>query len=107
MEDQTRFWIAQEVAETKYTADLKPLFKLGKKIAHKQPKTLITDGAPNFHEVSDEGYSQTVWHFRGSALWDNYKLDKYEEPFFLVSLWFSVLYWRFYSGDTALALYSL
>jgi transposase-like protein len=51
MDDQTRFWIAQEVAETKYTADLRPLFKLGKKLTGKQPKTLITDGAPNFHEA--------------------------------------------------------
>jgi transposase-like protein len=51
MDDQTRYWIAQEAAETKYTADLKPLFKLGKRIAKKQPKTLITDGAPNFHEA--------------------------------------------------------
>jgi putative transposase len=59
MDDQTRFWIAQEVAETKYTADLRPLFKLGKKIAHKQPKTLITDGAPNFHEAfKDEFWTQ-------------------------------------------------
>lgn len=51
MDDQTRFWIAQEVADTKYTADLRPLFKLGKQIAEKKPKTLITDGAPNFHEA--------------------------------------------------------
>jgi len=51
MDDQTRFWIAQEVADTKNTADLRPLFKLGKEIAEKQPKTLITDGAPNFHEA--------------------------------------------------------
>ncbi len=51
MDDQTRFWIAQEVADTKYTADLRPLFKLGKAVAEKQPKTLITDGAPNFHEA--------------------------------------------------------
>jgi transposase-like protein len=51
MADQTRFWIAQEVADTKFTADLRPLFKLGKAIADKQPKTLITDGAPNFHEA--------------------------------------------------------
>ena len=51
MDDQTRFWIAQEVADTKYTADLRPLFKLGKAIAEKQPKTLITDGAANFHEA--------------------------------------------------------
>jgi transposase-like protein len=57
MDDQTRFWIAQEVADTKFTADLRPLFKEGKKIAGKQPKTLITDGAPNFHEA----YEQEFW----------------------------------------------
>jgi transposase-like protein len=51
MDDQTRFWIAQEVADTKYTADIRPLFRFGRKIAGKQPKTLITDGAPNFHEA--------------------------------------------------------
>ena len=51
MDDETRFWIAQEVADTKNTADVRPLFKLGKEIAEKQPKTLITDGAPNFHEA--------------------------------------------------------
>jgi transposase-like protein len=61
MDDQTRFWIAQEVADTKYTADIRPLFKLGKKIAHKQPKTLITDGAPNFHEAfKDEFWTQKI-----------------------------------------------
>jgi transposase-like protein len=51
MDDQTRFWIAQEVADTKFTADLRPLFQLGKQAAEKSPKTLITDGAPNFHEA--------------------------------------------------------
>ena len=54
MDDQTRFWIAQEVADTKFTADLRPLFQLGKKVARKQPKTLITDGAPNFHEAYEK-----------------------------------------------------
>ena len=28
MDDQIRFWMAQEVVETKFTDDLKPLFKL-------------------------------------------------------------------------------
>jgi transposase-like protein len=61
MDDQTRFWIAQEVAETKYTADLRPLFQQGKRIAEKQPKTLITDGAPNFHEAfKDEFWTQKM-----------------------------------------------
>ena len=51
MDDQTRFWIAQEVADTKFTADIRELFQQGKKIAEKKPKTLITDGAANFHEA--------------------------------------------------------
>jgi transposase-like protein len=51
MDDETRFWIAKEVANTKYTADLQPLFKKGQQFADKKPQTLITDGAPNFHEA--------------------------------------------------------
>ena len=56
MDDQTRFWIAQEVADTKNTADARPLFQQGKRISGKQPKTLITDGAPNFHEAYEKEF---------------------------------------------------
>ncbi len=51
MDDETRFWIAQQVADTKYTADVAPLFKKGKEVAEKRPNTLISDGAPNFHQA--------------------------------------------------------
>lgn len=57
MDDQTRFWIAQEVASTKYTADVRPLLELGKAVAGKKPKTFITDGAANFHEA----YMKEFW----------------------------------------------
>lgn len=57
MDDQTRFWIAQEVADTKYTADVRPLLDLGKAVAGKKPKTFITDGAANFHEA----YMKEFW----------------------------------------------
>jgi len=61
MDEQTRFWIAQEVAESKYTADVRPLFQQGKRIARKNPKALITDGAPNFHEAyKHEFYTQRL-----------------------------------------------
>jgi len=60
LDDQTRFWIAQEVADTKYTADVRPLFAKGKIIAGKSPKTLITDGAPNFREA----YKDEFWTSR-------------------------------------------
>ena len=33
MDDETRFWISQQVAETKNTADKTPLFSKGKEIA--------------------------------------------------------------------------
>jgi hypothetical protein len=56
MDDQTRFWIAQEVADTKFTADIRPLFQKGKEIAEKNPRTLITDGAPNFHEAHEKEF---------------------------------------------------
>jgi putative transposase len=49
MDDETRFWIAQQVAETKNTADITPLFSKGKDVAGTIPNTLISDGAPNFH----------------------------------------------------------
>ncbi|AIC15250.1 DDE-type integrase/transposase/recombinase [Nitrososphaera viennensis] len=51
MDDETRFWIAQQVADTKYTQDVRPLFNEGREIAGKKPMTLISDGAPNFHNA--------------------------------------------------------
>ncbi|HKZ42174.1 MAG TPA: DDE-type integrase/transposase/recombinase [Candidatus Hodarchaeales archaeon] len=51
MDEQTRFWIAQEVAETKYTADVRSLFQLAKQVAGKTPRTLVSQGAANFHEA--------------------------------------------------------
>ena len=44
------------MAETKYTADLRPLLQQGKRIAEKRPKTLITDRAPNFHEAYEKEF---------------------------------------------------
>jgi transposase-like protein len=52
MDNDTRFWIAQQVADTKYTADIAPLFKAGKETAGKVPHTVITDGAFNFVSIS-------------------------------------------------------
>ena len=49
MNDETRFWIAKEVSDTNYHADVHDLFKQGRKIAGKAPFHIITDGAPNFH----------------------------------------------------------
>jgi putative transposase len=51
MDDETRFWIAQEVADNKGTSDVRPLFREGKMIAGKKPLALISDKARNFHDA--------------------------------------------------------
>ncbi len=56
MDDETRFWIAQEVADTKYTHDARELLRMGKVIAQKTPATLITDGLKSYHDAYFKEY---------------------------------------------------
>jgi transposase-like protein len=44
MDDETRFWIAQEVAESKDRHDAREIFYKARWLMKKQPKTFITDG---------------------------------------------------------------
>jgi transposase-like protein len=84
MDEQTRFWIAQEVADTKYTADIRPLFQLAKAIAGKTPKTLVSDGAANFHEAYNKEFRTTkletrtehIRHIRLSGDYNNNKMER-------------------------------
>jgi len=57
MDDETRFWIAQEVAESKYKHDARKLFQLGVMATGKKPMTLITDGLPAYHDA----YKKEFW----------------------------------------------
>lgn len=59
LDDSSRFWIASQVANTKYTEDVRPLFKKSQDVAGKRPKTLLSDGARNFMQAhKKEWYSQ-------------------------------------------------
>lgn len=51
MDDETRFWIAKEVGDTKYKHDAGNLFRLGKKVTRTKPKVLITDGLQAYHQA--------------------------------------------------------
>ena len=51
MDDQTRFLIAQEVADTKDTHDVRHLFQMAKVRAQKNPQVLITDGLRSYHDA--------------------------------------------------------
>jgi transposase-like protein len=60
MDDETRFWIAQEVADTKHGYDARELLRMGKEIAEKTPATFITDGLASYHEA----YLKEYWTAR-------------------------------------------
>jgi putative transposase len=49
MDDETRFWIAQEVADTKERHDVRSLFAKSRNLMGKKPQTIITDGMEAYH----------------------------------------------------------
>jgi len=51
MDDETRFWIAQEVADTKDTHDARHLFEMARERTGKKPGVLITDGLRSYHDA--------------------------------------------------------
>jgi transposase-like protein len=57
LDDQTRFWIAQQIAENKGTSDVRPMFREAREITEKKPESLISDGAHNFHRA----YMKEYW----------------------------------------------
>jgi len=57
LDDETRFWTAQEVAESKYKHNARRLFQLGVKATGKKPMTIITDGLPAYHDA----YKKEFW----------------------------------------------
>jgi putative transposase len=59
MDDETRFWIAQEVAETKEKHDARTLFIRARSLTGKKPKTLITDGLQSYSTACQQVYGQS------------------------------------------------
>ena len=57
MDSETRFWIAQEVANRKEGHDASSLFRLGKEITNMKPKVIITDGLHSYSEA----YRKEFW----------------------------------------------
>ena len=83
MDDETRFWIAQQVSGSKYTTDVRPLFKKAKEIAGKRPNVLISDGATNFNQAfKDEFFtrrkprSRHIRHIRLQGDHNNNKMER-------------------------------
>ena len=51
MDNETRFWIAQEVADSKFKHDARSLLKIGKGVAKKTPSVFVTDGLPAYNDA--------------------------------------------------------
>ena len=85
MDVETRFWIAQQVADTKYTADITPIFRQGKELAGKAPTTIITDGAFNFSSAFHKAFwrenkalaIQHIRHVRMSGDRNNNRMERF------------------------------
>jgi len=82
MDDETRYWIAQEVAESKYKHDARMLFQLGQKVTGKKPMTLITDGLPAYHDAFNKEFwtmkKPRVEHINAIKLSGNMNNNKME-----------------------------
>jgi transposase-like protein/predicted RNA-binding Zn-ribbon protein involved in translation (DUF1610 family) len=60
IDDETRYWIAQEVADSKHKHDAAGLFHEGKQLMDKVPAVLITDGLASYHDAfNKEFYTNT------------------------------------------------
>lgn len=57
MDSETRFWIAQEVANRKEGHDASSLFRAGKEVTQTKPKVIITDGLHSYSEA----YRKEFW----------------------------------------------
>jgi len=58
MDDETRYWIAQEVADSKDKHDAKALFADAKEITGRRPEKLITDGLRSHHDAFNKTFYQ-------------------------------------------------
>jgi transposase-like protein len=78
MDDETRFLIAQEVAETKEKHDARLLFFRAKRLMEKQPKTLITDGLQSYSVASKQVFEGTkhIREIRLSGKIHNNKMER-------------------------------
>jgi putative transposase len=62
MDDETRFWISQQIAYHKGKSSLRRLFHEAKEMTGKEPAIIISDGAPNFKHAIKKEYSPLTKH---------------------------------------------
>ncbi len=83
MDDETRFWIAQEVAGSKESYDARRLFSKAREIAGKKPMTMITDGLHSYSEAYRKEFwtqknprTEHIRHIRFAGDHNNNKMER-------------------------------
>jgi len=56
MDDETRFWIAQEVADSKFKYDARNLLKMAKDSMQIKPRVFVTDGLQAYRDAFKKEY---------------------------------------------------
>jgi putative transposase len=56
MDDETRFWIAQEVADSKFKHDARNLLRMGKEKMQTKPNVFVTDGLSAYNDAFKKEY---------------------------------------------------
>ena len=89
MDDETRFWIAQQISENKYKDDIQQMLRDGRELTGKKPKVFITDGATNFHRAfqkefythKKEGRPIHIQHIHFKGDMNNNKMERLNGEF--------------------------
>jgi putative transposase len=85
MDDETRFWIAKEVASSKERHDARNLLREGAEMAGKKPRLFITDGLAAYHDAylrefwTQDRHTEHVRHisFAQSGFHNNNKMERF------------------------------
>ena len=64
MDDDTRYWLASDIAETKFQHNADNLLELTKLQAGKNPRNFITDGLPAYMKSSKKVFGKKTNHVR-------------------------------------------
>ena len=64
MDDQTRYWLASDMADTKFQYNADMLLEMTKKTIGKDPKHFITDGLPAYMKSSRKVFGKDTRHSR-------------------------------------------
>ena len=62
MDDETRYWIASDLADTKFQHNADSLLEMTKQHARKKPKNFITDGLPAYKKSARRVFGKETRH---------------------------------------------